>query len=147
MAVGFSSLVSAFLVSTAFGLLYVYQIGGPLSFEALSFIGFFGTLLALPFAAVLGILVEWPKAYWRRRQAEGGLMPHFLLSVLNRLGLMLAFLAATGGLRSLSQYDSDGWIFYLVCSVTGGLVSAALWWWLVVCFWRSHLAGRLQENE
>lgn len=104
--------------------------------DFVSFTWFFGFILALPCAVLLGLMVEVPIA--RRAQKNGRAAPfllHIALSVAASVGLLL-----TPWLLSLAGYQSarsrpdliDDLLFFVGAGGIGGLCSACLWQGLVV---------------
>ncbi len=107
----------------------------------------YGAFISIPMAVIGGIMVEWPKAFWLS-QREGGGWLHCLISVVSAVILFaLVFKMLTA---SIPGFWGDGpdsreqWAFIaglFSAPVSGGLISAGLWWWMVVVPWRRSRAA------
>jgi hypothetical protein len=109
--------------------------GFPL--QEFSFLWFIGLIVAISVAAIMGLIVEWPKALWLSRQQSGGLAVQLWLSILAPTLVMAGWLYATAGYDPHRQRtDEADWIFPLFVFLFGGLCSGLFWWKLVILPWR-----------
>jgi hypothetical protein len=133
-AVVLTGVVSALIVALASGLVMGNPergtVTGPNGFiSAVTFAWFFGAIVATFYAAIIGVLVEWPKTRWLASRASGGLLPELIISVV----VSLAVLLGIGVLQLNGEADQlESLSFLSACAVAGGVCSALFWWWLVV---------------
>ena len=102
--------------------------------EFVSFVWFFGTFIALAYAMVIGLCIEWPKSYWLMKRLSGGWWVSFLISLFAAELLLHSHLFINSAARGTVQTsDLAGDLIMLTCAAAvGGACSAAFWWGLVV---------------
>ncbi len=100
-------------------------------------------------AVLIAIAAEVPKAIWLSRMS-GLLSVHLVSSMIAGVVLyhfLITFLLSRFGLIPPSGAASDqgpellSFIYALGAPAIGGLVSAGVWWWLVIKPWRSSRAA------
>lgn len=105
-----------------------------------------GLIWSLPCAALLGLIFEFPKAWWFSA-TNGHRFLHFGASIVAALvlGTILPGLGFFGDEGALLPLVGESWPMHLVLFAVGGLSSACAWWLLVVLPWRAarnrHEAG------
>lgn len=105
--------------------------------EALAAFGyllFFNSIVAVPSALIIGLLIEWPKSVIMKSM-RGGLAISVIVSML--AGLMLAFTLVEVLIAQLPDLrPRETTRFFASCFAVGGVVSANVWWRIVVKPWR-----------
>ena len=135
-----TGILSALLVAVGIALVSSLQPGRATQGFAglgdfISFIWFIGSLVATACAIVLGLFVEWPKAWWQAKRSSGGFGVHLLMSLAAAEVLLLGWTMVSEAVRHTPVRDPDfakGLFFVAVVAAVGGACSAALWWRLVV---------------
>ncbi|MBR1228000.1 MULTISPECIES: hypothetical protein [unclassified Bradyrhizobium] len=100
--------------------------------EFVSAVWFVGSFIALAFAMVIGLCIEWPKSYWLLKRS-GGWWVSFLISLFaaELLFHSTPFIGIGQGTAETSDLAGD-LIFFTSAAAIGGICSAAFWWALVV---------------
>ncbi|CAN5415612.1 hypothetical protein BH11PSE5_BH11PSE5_07880 [soil metagenome] len=105
-------------------------VSGGLSF--LGVIWFFGSLVATAFAALLGLLVEWPKVKWLRSRR---IWPHLFMSIAGAEILLVSAMTISTALQPPSQLSNEigkGILLVVIAAAIGGACSAMFWWKFVM---------------
>jgi hypothetical protein len=134
-----TGLLSALLVAVATALFFSLMSGGPTHggfskfSEFVGFIWFFGSIVSTGCAIVLGLSVEWPKAWWHAKRRSGGFGLHLLISLVAAEALLLGWMMVSVRNDPVPNHDlAENLLFAAAVAAVGGACSAALWWRLVV---------------
>jgi hypothetical protein len=102
--------------------------------EFVSAVWFFGTFIALAYAMVIGLCIEWPKSYWLMKRLSGGWWVSFLVTLFAAEVLLHSSLFIDVAARGTAQTSdlAGNLIFFTCAAAVGGACSAAFWWGLVV---------------
>jgi hypothetical protein len=98
-----------------------------------SFLWFAASLVGIASAAVLGLVIEWPKVLWLARQNSPSRTSSILVSVLAAEALILVPTIIGLWRQAVRPPDMGETLLFngLVASL-GGICSAVLWWKLVL---------------
>jgi len=136
-AIFLTGIVSALAIAFGTAVVFAFGTDRGLDLEFIAVVWFFGSMIAVVAAAVLGLFCEWPKAAWLAKR-DYGLPMQLFLSVSAALLLLLVVLGLTHEpSANRVRPDEDWWIFPSAAFFVGGLCSGAFWWRLVVLPWRS----------
>ena len=137
LAVILTGVVSPLLLAIGTAVVFLSDSNHPPHSVAntVGFIGliwFFGSLVGVACATVLGLLVEWPKMKWLK---SSEIWPNILISITGSEILLFSWalisILAGNPSRIVNEVGS-GLLFVAIAAAIGGMCSAVSWWKLVV---------------
>lgn len=99
------------------------------------FVWFWGRFVVTGCAIVLGLFVEWPKAWWLTGRSSAGFGVHLLISLAATEMLLLPWMMASAAVNDGSvpkRHVAESLFFVAVAAAAGATRSATLWWQLVI---------------